>query len=282
MSDGALDDYLSAWRQADPQRAYAWLFLRPAERIRYGACAALVHEWRKILREVREPQVAVAKLGWWREELQRTVDGEPRHPLTQALFADPQVREVPLSCWTAVVDAALLLVAESPCADFDAQRRAIAPLSAAVADLETRLWFAPSADPARAAAVIALANLVADLRALPGEVERGRSPLPMNLLARHGLTIGQLAVDGPAQRAAVRDYAQLLGDAVAGDATMTGPLTLFRVVALQRDLQDVVRSAKAENPLAVLRAQSARFDTLLKTWRAARTWRAVAHSEANA
>lgn len=281
MSDGAFDDYLSAWRDADPQRAYAWLFLRPAERIRYGGSAALVHEWRKTLREVREPQVAVAKLGWWREELQRAADGEPRHPLTQALFADQWVRAVPLSCWTAVVDASLLLVAAPPPADFDVQRHAIAPLSAAVAELETRLWFSPSADPARAAAVTAIANLVADLRALPSEAERGRSPLPMNLLARHGLGIEQVAVDGPAQRAAVRDYAQLLGDALADVATMTGPLTLFRALALQRDLQDVARSAKAENPLAVLRAPATGFGTLLKTWRAARTWRAVAHSEAN-
>lgn len=282
MSDGALDDSLSAWRDADPQRAYAWLFLRPAERVRYGGCAALVHEWRKILREVREPQVAVAKLGWWREELQCAADGEPRHPLTQALFTDPRVRELPLSRWTAVVDAALLLVAASPCADFDAQRRAIAPLSAAVAELETRLWFGASADVARAAAVTALANLVNDLRALPGEVERGRSPLPMNLLARHGLTIEQLAVDGPAQRAAVRDYAQLLRDALADAATMAGPLTLFRAVVLQRDLQDVARCAMAEKPLAALRARAAGFGTLLKIWRAARTWRAVAHSKANA
>ena len=281
MSDGALDDYLSAWRDADPQRTYAWLFLRPAERICFGGCAALVDEWRKILREVREPQVAVAKLGWWREELQRAAGGEPRHPLTQALFADPRVRAVPLSCWTAVVDAALLLVAASPRADFDAQRRAIAPLSAAVAELETRLWFTPPADAARAAAVTALADLVADVRALPGEVERGRSPLPMNLLARHRLTIEQSAVDGPAQRAAVRDYAQLLRDALADAATMTGPLTLFRAVALQRDLRDLERSAKTENPLAVLRAQAVGFGTLLKTWRAARTWRAVAHGEAN-
>jgi len=282
VNDGALDDYLSGWRDGDPQRAYAWLFLRPAERIRFGGCEALVHEWRKTLREVREPQVAVAKLGWWREELNRAAGGEPRHPLTRALFADPRIRAVPLPCWTAVVDAVLLLVAASPSADFDTQRRAIAPLSAAVAELETRLWFSPPADAGRAAAVTALTDLVTDLRSLPGEVERGRSPLPMNLLARHGLTIEQSAVDGPAQRAALRDYAQLLGDALADAATMMGPLTLFRAVALQRDLQDVARSAGAENPLAALRAQAAGFGTLLKTWRAARTWRAVPHSEANA
>ncbi|HJP98482.1 MAG TPA: squalene/phytoene synthase family protein [Rhodanobacteraceae bacterium] len=282
MSDGALDDYVSAWREADPQRTYGWLFLDRSERIRYGACAALVHEWRKTVREVREPQVAMAKLGWWREELQRAVEGAPRHPLTQSLFADAQARTVPLSCWTAVVDAALLLVGAAPSADFAAQRRAIAPLSAAIAELETRLWFGPSADVARAAAVTGIACLAGGLRALPGEVERGRSPLPMNLLARHGLTIGELAGQDPGRRAALRDYAQLLRGALVEAATMTGPLTLFRAIALQHDLRNLEYAASAEEPLAALHPRRPGIGDLLKSWREARTWRAVSHREANA
>lgn len=282
MSDGALGDYLSAWREADPQRPHAWLFLDPSERIRYGACAALVQEWWKTLREVREPQVAMAKLGWWREELQRAAEGAPRHPLTQSLFADAQVRAVPLSCWTAVVDAALLRVGAAPSADFAAQRCATAPLSAAIAELETRVWFGSSADAARAAAVTAIASLVADLRALPAEVERGRSPLPMNLLARHGLSVDGLARQSPARRAALRDYAQLLREALGEAATMIGPLTLFRAIALRHDLRNLERAAGADDPVAALQPRRPGFGDLLNSWRAARTWRAVSHSEANA
>jgi phytoene synthase len=282
VSDGALGDYLSSWREADPRRAHAWLFLGRSERIRYGACAALLHEWRKAVREVSEPQVAMAKLGWWREELQRAAEGGPRHPLTQSLFADAGVRAVPLSCWTAVVDAALLLVAAPPSADFAAQRRAIAPLAAATAALETRVWFGPSVGVARAAAVTALASLFADLRALAIEVARGRSPLPMNLLARHGLTIEGLTRQNQARGAALRDYAQLLRDALAEAATIPGPLTLFRAVELRHDLQDLERAASAEDPLAALRPRRPGFGDLLKTWRAARTWRGMPRNEANA
>ncbi len=282
MSDGGLDDYLSAWREADPLRTYAWLFLGPAERVRYGACAALVHEWWKAVREVREPQVAMAKLGWWREELQHAAEGESRHPLTQSLFADARVRAVPLPCWTAVVDAALLLVGAPPSADFAAQRRAAAPLAAATAELEARVWFGPSAEVARAQAVSALGYLIADLRALLAEVGQGRSPLPMNLLARHGLTIEALASASPARRAALRDYAQLLHDSLAEAAGMPGALTLFRAIALPRDLRNLGRAAKAEDPLAALRAPAPGFGAWLKSWRAARTWRAGPHSEAKA
>jgi phytoene synthase len=224
----------------------------------------------------------MAKLGWWREELQRAAEGGPRHPLTQSLFADAGVRAVPLSCWTAVVDAALLLVAAPPSADFAAQRRAIAPLAAATAALETRVWFGPSVGVARAAAVTALASLFADLRALAIEVARGRSPLPMNLLARHGLTIEGLTRQNQARGAALRDYAQLLRDALAEAATIPGPLTLFRAVELRHDLQDLERAASAEDPLAALRPRRPGFGDLLKTWRAARTWRGMPRNEANA
>jgi phytoene synthase len=282
VSDGALGDYLSSWREADPRRAHAWLFLGRSERIRYGACAALLHEWRKAVREVSEPQVAMAKLGWWREELQRAAEGGARHPLTQSLFADARLRALPLSCWTAVVDAALLLVAAPPSADFAAQRRVIAPLAATTAELETRVWFGPSVDVARAAEVTALASLLADLRALAIEVVRGRSPLPMNLLARHGLTIGELATEARAPRMALRDYARILREALAEAATMPGPLTLFRAVELRHDLQDLERAASAEDPLAALRPRRPGFGDLLKTWRAARTWREMSRSEANA
>ncbi|MGH8113697.1 MAG: squalene/phytoene synthase family protein, partial [Rhodanobacteraceae bacterium] len=197
MSDSALESYLSSWREADPQRTCTWLFLRRAERIRYGALAAMLHEWWKVVHDVREPAVAVAKLGWWREELQHAAEGEARHPLTQSLFVDPRVREVPLSYWTAVVDAAMLAVAVPPPADFTAQRSTVAPLANATAELESCVWFGRRPESSRAAEVTAVANLVVDTRALPAEVGHGRSPLPMSLLARHGLTIEQLAADTP-------------------------------------------------------------------------------------
>jgi phytoene synthase len=276
VTHGPLDSYVSSWREADPQRAVAWLFLRPAERIRYGASAALLQEWRKTLREVREPQVAAAKLGWWREELQRAAEGGARHPLTQALFADARVREVPLSCWTAVLDAAFGEISAPPPADFPAQQRAAEPWSAAVAELESRLWFGPSADTVRATSVTRVTELVADLRGMGGATANGRSPLPMNLLARHGLAIEGLAGDSPARRAALRDHSKLLREALAEAAGMPGPLTLFRAAGMQRDLRALARAACAEDPLAALCEQRAGLGQLLKTWRAARTWRGSA------
>lgn len=280
MSDSVLESYLSSWREADPQRAMAWRFLRPAERVRYGACAALVQEWRGIVHDAREPLVAAAKLGWWCEELQRAAEGAARHPLTQSLFADERVREVPLPCWTAAVEAAVREIATPPSADFPARQRAVEPWSRSVAELETSLWFGPRAASPRAAAVIAVATLTAEVRAVAAEAARGRSPLPMNLMARHALTVEGLAADGPARRAALRDYALLLHEALTAAAAGAGPLTLFRAVGMQRDLRGLELAARAGDPVAALDAQRSGLGDLLKTWRAARMWRGTAQTEA--
>lgn len=282
MSDSAFDDYLSQWRGANPRRALAWLFLHPDERTCFGALAALLREWHKAAREVSEPQVSVAKLGWWREEMQRAPQGEARHPLTQVLFADPRARAVPAAFWIAPVDATGLSLAASPAADFATQCAAARPLADALAALETRVWFGGGAGASRAARVGLFTRLCSDLRALGAEVARGRSPLPMQLLARHGLTIEGLAQDSPARRAALRDHAQAIRQGLADAAKMAGPLTLFGDVELQHDLVALRQAGEADEPLSVLAANRHGLSQALKTWRAARRWRGVARNESRA
>lgn len=279
MSEAALAGYLGTWRDAEPQCAIAWLFLRPDERTRFGALAALLFEWRKVIREVREPQVAAVRLGWWREELPRAAAGSPQHPLTQALFGDPRARAIPLRYWAAGIDAAVLALDAAPPADFAAQRDAARPLASAAADLETRLWFRPDTGSLRAAAVATLGELVGALRSLPAEAARGRTVLPMNLLARHGLTIGDLATDGPARRTALRDQIVDLARELAAAARLPGPLSVFGAVRMQHDLATLQRAVRADDPLAALWTHAHGVGALLRTWRAARIWRRETRDE---
>ncbi|HEX5961038.1 MAG TPA: squalene/phytoene synthase family protein [Rhodanobacteraceae bacterium] len=281
MSASAFEDYLAQWREASPQRALAWLFLRHDERICFGALAALQHEWHKALRGVGEPQVAAAKLGWWREEMQHAVQGEARHPLTRGLFADARANAVPLAFWTAPVEAAIAELEAPPSADFAAQCDRAAPLATAGAELETRVWFGVGADSPRAARVMLFADLTCRLRALADEVQRGRSPLPMNLLARHGLTIEGLCGDGPARRAALHDQLVELERSLAAAAAMPGPLGLFRAVDLQHDLAALRVAVRARDPLPALRGPAHGIRSVLKTWRAARTWRNMSPIESH-
>ncbi len=270
VNGSSFDDYLARWRDTSPQRALAWLFLSPRDRVRFCGLAALQQEWLKATREASEPQVAAAKLGWWREEIDRAGQGEGRHPLTCALFADARVRTVPMAYWTVAVDAALLESNHAPAPDFAAQRAAAAPLADAFAALENRLAFGEGATHERAAAVAAPGHLVANLRALAVEVRHARSPLPMNLLARHGLTTEALAQDGPARRAALHDYLGELERALAAAAGMDGPLTFLRRVQLQTDLRSLRAGLRAGDPLQGVQAGRGGVRDLLKIWRAAR------------
>lgn len=277
MSEDALEGYLRPWREANPQRTIAWLFLAPSERACFGALAALEAEWLKAVREVRESQVAATKLGWWREEVQHASAGQPHHPLTQALFADARARAVPTAAWVAAVDAATVALDGAPAADFEGLCAAAAPFATAVADLETAVWFGGATPSARAQRVTLLAHLTAMTRALAGEVEHGRSPLPMNLLARHGLTLGQLAADGPARRLALHDHLATLELAQVEASALTGPLTLFRAIGLRHDRSALRRASRASgDPLPVLRASAHGVIGTVAIWREARAWRRAA------
>ncbi|TVP89133.1 MAG: squalene synthase HpnD [Thioalkalivibrio sp.] len=64
---------------------YAFRFLSPERRRAITALYAFCREVDDVVDDCREPSVALAKLEWWREEVERTFQGAPRHPITRAL-----------------------------------------------------------------------------------------------------------------------------------------------------------------------------------------------------
>jgi phytoene synthase len=68
---------------------YYSIYFAPRERQpALRALYAYQREVTDIVRTVREPTVAAAKLSWWRQELDRMFDGRPQHPVGQALAQD--------------------------------------------------------------------------------------------------------------------------------------------------------------------------------------------------
>ncbi|MBS0003152.1 MAG: presqualene diphosphate synthase HpnD [Thioalkalivibrio sp.] len=74
---------------------YAFRFLDPQRRRAITALYAFCREVDDIVDDCREPSVALAKLEWWREELERSFHGEPRHPIMRAL--EPHIAPFDLS-----------------------------------------------------------------------------------------------------------------------------------------------------------------------------------------
>jgi len=64
---------------------YSFLFLPPDRRRAITALYAFCREVDDVVDETAEPQIAAAKLAWWRSEVANLFAGNPQHPVTKAL-----------------------------------------------------------------------------------------------------------------------------------------------------------------------------------------------------
>src|SRR5512134_1509953 len=64
---------------------YSFLFLPQARRRAITALYAFCREVDDVVDEVADPQLAGAKLAWWRQEVERLFAGDPQHPVSHAL-----------------------------------------------------------------------------------------------------------------------------------------------------------------------------------------------------
>ncbi len=83
---------------ATPEGSSVYYSIRFAATELRDALAAICgwrHELRTILERVSEPEVAAVKLAWWRDELGRTFEGRPSHPLARCLAPVIECRGLP-------------------------------------------------------------------------------------------------------------------------------------------------------------------------------------------
>ena len=64
---------------------YSFLFLPPERRRAITALYAFCREVDDVVDETIDPQLAAAKLAWWRLEVANLFAGKPQHPVTKAL-----------------------------------------------------------------------------------------------------------------------------------------------------------------------------------------------------
>ena len=184
MSSGqAIGHFVAKWQAREPDMALAEVFVAPADRERFRAWGALVHELREAAFELSDARVTAVKCQWWAEELLGLAGGRSRHPLTGPLA----VADAP---WASLARAmASLRDDEARPADAAASLFQLLPLATALADTEAAVFGEPaSPDASRAIAVhLRLQRLPAGLSA--ADV----AGVPLNLMARHGLDAGALA-----------------------------------------------------------------------------------------
>lgn len=241
--------YVAKWHRREPEMAQAEVFCPPPLRPRFRAWGALLHELREASFEISEPRVAEVKRRWWAEELLGVTGGRSRHPVTGPLNAATDL--APLAHALAALE-----VGDARPSDAAGARERLRPLASAVAEAEAGLFGAPAA-PADAEAVAV--HLL--LHRLPeGLLAEDQAGLPMNLLARHGVTAADVAA-GRAEPL-LRDWARALLEALPPP---DGHAVLFRRLRSGFDRARLARlaSGRGFDPPGP-------FRSLLRGWRLAR------------
>ena len=272
--NAVLQGFIDKWLAVQPQQRIALAFVDGRRYPGHVALAALEQELLGAAYGIREPQVAVAKLGWWAEELAGAAASGGRHPLSQVLFDDERAHAIASEVWLAPVMAAMAQLEQGTAADFAGQVTAAMPLHGALAALETAWWYGAGALSARAAQIAVLNHLLYALLRLDSDIERDRLPLPMARLARHRLDRTQLRAASAPRQQAIRGQLDDLLASWSASATLAGPLSVFRALESRHANKLAQRAARSGDALASLQAGQPRtsLSTALQAWRAARAW----------
>jgi phytoene synthase len=255
---------------------YSFLFLPPERRRAITALYAFCREVDDVVDECSDPQVARAKLAWWREEVAAVFEGNPRHPVGQALA--PVVRQFGLSRshFEDIIDGMQMDLDYNRYPDFATLQSychrvagVVGLMAAAIFGYrdEATLTYAENLGTA-----FQLTNIIRDV----GEdARRNRVYLPLDELARFGLTANDVAqlreTDGFRRliefqiERAEEFYRRAMASLPAGDRRAQRPGLVM--AAIYRTLLQEIRS----DGNRVLNQRTS-LTPLRKLWIAWRTW----------
>jgi len=167
---------------------YSFRLLPPDRRRAITALYAYCREVDDAVDEVADPQVARAKLAWWRGEVDAIYGGAPQHPVGRALAPVVERYRLPREHFHAVIDGMAMDIAQHRYADFADLERYCHRVAGVVGLLSAEIF--GYADPATRGyardlgIAFQLTNIIRDV----GEdARRGRIYLPQDELLRFGV-----------------------------------------------------------------------------------------------
>lgn len=157
------------------------------------------HEVSRIPMDVRDPGVAEAKLGWWRQEIAETAQGRARHPLTQAWLSLPSATreamgEAHWPWWQQQLDGLLQLVHQTRWMDDASLQQHMQQTTGGACRVAARLLGARSEAAVTAASLLGLGLRQAHQLARLGQDARaGWIMVGIDLLQSHDVRAHQLS-----------------------------------------------------------------------------------------
>lgn len=203
-----LQHFVSKWYAREPEMQFAEVFVPASGKLMFHVWGALLHELKHTLFELSDARVTEVKTAWWADEFLRLSNGQPRHPITQALIDVP-------APWLSL-SSSLFSVIETASTRASNTGQAIAnllPFANSVIEIEDMVFDCKSATSEKIFAVHCL------LHRLPhGLSAEDQARIPMHLMARHSVSAAQLPNIG--QNGLLRDWAaelnSVLGEKPAG------------------------------------------------------------------
>ncbi len=168
---------------------YSFLFLPPDRRRAITALYAFCREVDDVVDEVADPNVARAKLGWWRAEIANLFDGHPQHPVTRAL--QPAVRDfgITQARLEYIIDGMEMDLTHHRYADFVALDRYCYRVAGVVGELSASIFGHANIRTLEYARHLGLAfQLTNIIRDVGEDARRDRIYLPLDELQRFGVS----------------------------------------------------------------------------------------------
>ncbi|MRH77447.1 squalene synthase HpnD [Spiribacter sp. C176] len=179
---------------------YALLFAPQDQRQGLAALAALRAEILEVPREVSDAGIGAVKLTWWQEELQRLAEGNPRHPVTQALAPSIDQHALPLDGLNELIEAARMDLEYGSYPTLRELTLYCHRAGGSIAELTWRMGGSTGTEAAAFAHDLSIGlELTRMLRHLRRDLIAGRCYIPADELSIRGVTTEQILSEPEAE-----------------------------------------------------------------------------------
>ena len=180
---------------------YSFLFLPPERRRAITALYAYCREVDDTVDEATDPQVARARLDWWRGEIERLFAGDPQHPVTRALAPHLETCAIDRASLVAIIDGMQMDLEQDRYADFEGLRLYCHRVAGVVGVLAAGIFGARNAGTLEYAEQLGLAfQLTNIIRDVGEDARKGRIYLPLEDLLRFGVPAHEILAARPSDR----------------------------------------------------------------------------------
>lgn len=162
---------------------YAFLFLPPERRAAITAFYAFCREVDDVVDEVSDPGVAATKLAWWQTEVARAFEGQPTHPVMQALMPLAPKFGIEARQLLAVIEGCQMDLTQTRYLDFAALEKYCHLVAGVVGEVSARIFGQSAPQTTEYAHKLGLAfQLTNIIRDVGEDARRDRIYLPVNEL----------------------------------------------------------------------------------------------------